>query len=204
VIALFAALAAYIIGGFPTGVLVSRLLLGSDVRAFGSGNPGAVNVWRTFGIKWGLAVVAVDIGKGYLAVTALAPLAGDGGWAGYPAFLGLLAVAGHIWSPFTRFRGGKGVGAAAGAALGLHPLIAGVIIAVWLTMALLTKYSSVASLSAAICYPAAVYHLNAPSYFEMAAAMLLPAMLIWTHRDNLRRLRAGSELKIGRGGGVGH
>ena len=197
--ALIAAFAAYLMGGIPTGVAVSRYVLGRDVRAFGSGNPGAVNVWRVFGLKWGLLVVFVDIGKGYLAVKLLPHFAGDAIWAGYPSFLGLLAVAGHIWSPFTHFRGGKGVGTAVGAALALHPAAAGAAIAVWLLVVSITRYSSVASLTASWLYPAAVYFANDPSRAELVTALLIPAILVWTHRQNLQRLRAGQELKIGEG-----
>lgn len=197
--ALLAAFTAYLMGGIPTGVAVSRHILGKDVRGFGSGNPGAVNVWRVFGLRWGLLVVAVDVGKGYLAVKYLTPIAGDGLWVGYPAFLGILAVAGHIWSPFTGFRGGKGVGTAAGAAIALHPLAAGVATIVWLIVAGVTRYSSVASLTAGCIYPAAVYLTDDASGAEIALALTIPAILLWTHRDNLQRLREGSELKIGEG-----
>lgn len=195
--ALFSAFAAYLLGGIPTGVAVSKHLLGRDVRDFGSGNPGAVNVWRVFGLKWGLFVVAVDIGKGYLAVKLLPQLAGESAWPGFASFLGLMAVAGHIWSPFTRFRGGKGVGTAAGAALALHPSAALTAIAVWVLVASITRYASVAAMTAACLYPAAVFWINDATRGQIVAALIIPTIVFWTHRENLHRLKDGNELKIG-------
>jgi len=196
--ALLTAIAAYLIGGFATGVLVSRYLLGRDVRDFGSGNPGAVNVWRVFGLRWGLMVVAVDVGKGYLAVALLPMFAGANVWDGYPSFLGLLAVAGHIWSPFTGFRGGKGVGTVAGVALALYPYAAALAVTIWCLVALATKYSSVASLTAGWIFPLLVLSTNHVSNADLITVFLVPVILTWTHRDNLHRLRVGKELKIGR------
>jgi len=195
--AFLAAFVAYLMGGIPTGVMVSRYLLGKDIREFGSQNPGAVNVWRVFGLKWGLLVVAVDVGKGYFAVKLLPQFVGDAAWIGFASFIGLLAVAGHIWSPFTQLRGGKGVGTAAGVALALYPIAAGVAILTWLIVVSVTKYSSVASLVAGWIYPTALYYYTHPSRPELASALLIPAILVWTHRQNLQRLREGTELKIG-------
>jgi len=195
--AFIAAFIAYLMGGIPTGVVVSRYLLGRDVRDFGSRNPGAVNIWRVFGLKWGLLVVFVDIGKGYLAVKLLPQFAGQGVWIGFSSFIGLLAVAGHIWSPFTSLRGGKGVGTAAGAALALYPIAAGIAIVTWVIVVSVTRYSSVASLVSGWIYPTALYYYAHPARPELATALLIPAILVWTHRQNLQRLREGSELKIG-------
>ncbi len=196
--AILVAILAYLLGGFPTGVLLSRFLLGRDVRDFGSHNPGAVNVWRIFGLKWGLAVVAVDFGKGYIAAKYFPLLGGENVWSDYPSFLGLFAVAGHIWSPFTGFRGGKGVGTIAGVALAVHPLAAVLSLSVWGVMALATKYSSVASLSAGGCFPLLVWWGGNVTRAELFAVCFVPIILILTHLENLKRLWIGTELKIGR------
>jgi len=195
--ALLAAIAAYLMGGFPTGVLVSRTLLGRDVRDFGSHNPGAVNVWRVFGLNWGFVVVAVDLGKGFIAAAYLPMLAGANVWSGYATFLGFLAVAGHIWSPFTGFRGGKGVGTIAGVALALHPMAAAWAIVAWCVIVLTTRYPSVASLSAGMVFPIIVWWGNGVTQAEMLGVVFVPLILLCTHFENLQRLWDGKELKIG-------
>lgn len=194
---LLAGIAAYLIGGFPTGVLVSRHLLGRDVRDFGSHNPGAVNVWRVFGLRWGLIVISADIGKGYLAVYLLPMLVGVGGWDGYASFIGVIAVAGHIWSPFTGFRGGKGVGTLAGVVWALHPFAVAWAALIWCVVAMTTRYSSVASLTAGWMLPIIVLWTKEISRSELMMLLIVPLILVWTHRENLHRLRKGNELKIG-------
>ncbi len=189
--------AAYLLGAFPTGVLISRLVHDRDIRRFGSGNIGATNIWRVFGFRWGLLVVTVDVGKGCVAAGLLPGWFNVGSVSGYAALLGLVAVAGHIWSPFIRFRGGKGIGAAFGSILALYPVAALVCLGVWVLIMALTRYASVASLTAAVCYPATLYWSEGPSGGELAVGMALPLLLLFTHRRNLQRLIRKEELKIG-------
>jgi len=191
-------LAAYLAGGFPTGVIVSRYLLGKDVRDFGSHNPGAVNVWRVFGLWWGFLVVFFDIGKGYLATAYLPVIAGNAAWSGFPALLGFLAVAGHIWSPYTGYRGGKGVGTIAGVALALHPSLALWAISIWCIVALTTRYSSLASLTASTAFPLLVWWKGDATLTELVTLFFIPIIVVLTHRTNISRLLAGRELKIGK------
>ena len=170
------------------------------MREFGSGNPGAVNIWRVFGLGYGLLVVVVDVSKGYFAAEILPDLFVKDITTAFAAFLGILAVCGHIWSPFTRFRGGKGVGAAFGAALAVYPIAAGIAIAIWIIVMLLTRYASVSSLMAAACYSVIIFWKYDPSSIEISVSILMIVLLIYTHRTNLQRLRHGSELKIGGNG----
>jgi len=187
-------------GGFPTGVLVSRWILGRDIREFGSGNPGAMNIWRIFGLRWGLIVVVIDVGKGWIAARYAPQIADVTDLAGLSAMCGMLAVIGHIWSPFTRFRGGKGIGAAWGAGLALHPVSALLCLTIWLGLIITTRYASVASLTAAVCWPAALWWRENLDKTELVLSLLLPALLIYSHRANLHRLLKGCELKVGRAG----
>jgi len=189
-------LLAYLIGSFPTGVLVSKVILGRDVREFGSGNPGAVNVWRVFGLGWGLFVVTFDAGKGFLAVLLTESLTG-GNWETLPTWGGLAAVIGHIWSPFTRFRGGKGAGVAWGMGLAVMPFAALIALGLWLVVAALTRYASVAALSAVLFYSGQALVFGSGQLKDKSAWMILPILLTWTHRSNLRRLLERRELRIG-------
>lgn len=189
-------LGSFLLGAIPTGVMLSRTVLGRDIREFGSHNPGAVNVWRTFGIGWGLLVVAIDIGKGVVAARYLPLLAGVE--VIHPVACGFLAVLGHIWSPFTGMKGGKGVGTACGAMAGIYPLAGGICILLWLAIASVTKYSSVASMVSGAIYPFVLHHFYHPSTVDFAFAIMLPLLLLWTHRENIRRLLDGTELKMER------
>ncbi len=189
-------LAAYLAGGFPTGVIAGRLLHHRDIREFGSRNPGAINVWRTFGLGCGMIVVMVDIGKGFFA-TYLLPRLSGGESMRFTLILGLIAVGGHIWSPWLRLRGGKGVATAFGAVAALYPLGVLVSVGVWVVSLALTRYASVASLTAAFFTPAAVHWIYHPAPAEMILIIALPFLLTYTHRGNLQRLWSGEELKVG-------
>ncbi len=189
---------AYLIGGFPTGVLISRYIFKKDVRTLGSGNPGAINVWRVFGIGYGLIVVSVDIGKGYIAAGVLPELFYNDAPPAFAFTHGILAVCGHIWSPFTFFRGGKGVGSAFGSAVALYPIAAFASIGLWMVIVLISRMASIASLSATICFPLTVFWIYDPTLFELLIALLLVLVLVYSHRSNLYRLIHGEELKVGR------
>jgi glycerol-3-phosphate acyltransferase PlsY len=185
--------AAYLVGSVSTAVVTTRLMGLADPRSQGSGNPGATNVLRYGG--WGAAAVTLvgDALKGYLPVAA-------GVWlAVTPAVLGATALAaflGHLYPVFFGFRGGKGVATALGVLLGLAWPIAAAALATWVAVALVTRYSSLAALSAAALAPLYTAWLLADPAL-VAASGVMTLLLYWRHRENIRRLLQGAEPRIG-------
>ncbi|MFQ5677973.1 MAG: glycerol-3-phosphate 1-O-acyltransferase PlsY [Gemmatimonadota bacterium] len=186
--------AAYLIGAFPTSYLCGRLH-GADLRKKGSGNLGATNVYRLFGLRSAMLVVTLDVAKGFFPVWFFPLWDGrtEGEWG---LLYGFLAISGHIWPIFTRFRGGKGVATAAGVLLALAPLAVLVGSLVWLGLALITRFASLASLAAAALVPLVAWVAAAPPSTVLFALLL--AFLVWmTHRPNIQRLLRHEELRLG-------
>ncbi len=196
---------AYLLGSVPTSIIIGKVWRGIDIREHGSGNAGGTNVFRVLGWKPGVLVMAVDVLKGFIAAFWLPSwIAPD--FSQMP-FLqlgaGLAAVFGHIWTIFAGFRGGKGVGAAAGMLLALFPQAALYCFIVFAVVLLATRIVSISSISAAIALPAVLsifrYLLDKnvplPLYvFSFFAA----ALIIFTHRSNIQRLLNGTENRFGR------
>jgi acyl phosphate:glycerol-3-phosphate acyltransferase len=185
---------AYLLGSVPFAVLSSRLFGLADPRTYGSGNPGATNVLRT-GHKAAAAVTLIgDAGKGALAVflASLLPQASPT----LLAVAGLLAFIGHLFPVFLRFRGGKGVATALGVILAFAPWLGLAVAGVWASVALITRYSSLAALTAAAAAPLLALWL-APSMPMVAALSGMSALLFWRHAPNIQRLLAGTEGRIG-------
>jgi acyl phosphate:glycerol-3-phosphate acyltransferase len=182
----------YLLGSVPFGLLLARAGGKGDIRSIGSGNIGATNVLRT-GSKWlAAATLLLDGAKGFLAVwlawrylPAAAPLAALG------------AVVGHCFPVWLGFRGGKGVATALGVCLGLAWPIGLAYAAVWLAMMGLTRISSVGGMSAALAAPAAAALTGRLELVPVLAAIAL--IVVWLHRENIARLRAGSEPRVGSG-----
>lgn len=200
---LLVALVGYLVGGIPTAYLAGRLR-GIDIRRHGSGNVGGTNALRVLGWKLGLPVMALDVGKGYL-VTAFLPRLPLG--RGEPVSLalaaGLGAFLGHVFSPYLRFRGGKGVATGAGVVLALAPLPAALSVAVFVLVVFGTGIVSLGSLSAAVTFPVGAFLLdryaNHPISVEVRAlAVGLAVLVFFTHRSNLRRLATGRENRFRR------
>jgi glycerol-3-phosphate acyltransferase PlsY len=187
------ALLGYLFGSVPFAVLVSRAFGLADPRSFGSGNPGATNVLRTGNKAAALLTLVGDALKGWLAMLLAAVLgAGDGGVAA----AGIAAFLGHVFPVFLKFRGGKGVATALGVLAGFSGLLAAAAAAVWLVVALVSRYSSLASVVTAIAAPLAAWLLLGRA--DTAAAIAtMSALLVWRHRTNLQRLRDGTESRIG-------
>lgn len=187
------ALLGYLLGSVPFAVLVSRAFGLADPRSFGSGNPGATNVLRTGNKAAALLTLVGDALKGWLAMLLAAVLgAGDGGVAA----AGIAAFLGHVFPVFLKFRGGKGVATALGVLAGFSGLLAAAAAAVWLVVALVSRYSSLASVVTAIAAPLAAWLLLGRA--DTAAAIAtMSALLVWRHRTNLQRLRDGTESRIG-------
>lgn len=185
---------AYLLGSLSSAVLVCRALGQPDPRLSGSGNPGATNVLRQVGKGAAAATLAGDLLKGLLPV-ALARLAE----APDPvvAATGLAAFLGHLYPVFFQFRGGKGVATFIGVLLGTLWPVAAVFAACWLLVAALFRYSSLAALSASVASLPAAWWLAAPAPVLLALGVMV-LLLLWRHQDNIRRLLAGTESRIGR------
>jgi acyl phosphate:glycerol-3-phosphate acyltransferase len=182
---------AFALGSFPTGLVVGRAR-GVDVRKVGSGNIGATNVARALGKKWAIFVLIADALKGYLPVFAalrlhMSPLV--------VAAAGLAAVLGHMFSIFLKGKGGKGVATSLGAALALSPIAALASAAVWLLVYLAFRISSIGSLIALVAFPIAMYLLGDRQLPHFIFAIVVAVVVTARHKDNLRRLIRGEELK---------
>jgi len=186
---------AYLLGTFPSALLVARLG-GRDVLAEGSGNPGASNVARLMGWKAGLVVLVADFAKGAIASGVGLVLAGRGG-----AFaLGIAAVLGHMFPVTRRFKGGKGVATAGGMLVVLYPVIVLILAIVWFLVARVLKLASVASLLGAVLFPVLVA-VAGYGTGEVVVITALAVVVIARHAGNLRRLVQGRELRTGDGDG---
>ncbi|WP_164157887.1 glycerol-3-phosphate 1-O-acyltransferase PlsY [Sandarakinorhabdus rubra] len=185
-----ALLIGYLLGSIPFGLLLTRAI-GIDIRQVGSGNIGTTNVLRTGNKGLAAATLLLDAGKGAAAVLIGRELGGDmaGILAGTAAFLG------HLFPVWLKFRGGKGVATILGITLAAAPLAGIIALAVWLGGALATRYSSVGGMLAALSCAGAGWALAGPAWGVHLAGMA--ALLIIMHRDNIARLRAGTESKIG-------
>ncbi len=187
------ALAGYLIGSLSFAVIVSRLFGLADPRSYGSGNPGATNVLRSGHKGAAILTLLFDALKAYVPVLVARHLGLDETTV---MLVGLGAFIGHLWPVFFRFEGGKGVATAAGALLAYDPVMGGLSLGVWLLMAVMFRYSSLASLSAALAAP--VIQVALHGLGPMAwGIVLMSALLIWRHAANIRKLLAGQESKIG-------
>lgn len=181
-------------GAVPVGVLVTRAFGGGDIRRHGSGNIGATNVLRTIGRLASVLTLAGDVAKGYLAVLIGGTVLGGGTLA--TAACGVIAVIGNCWPVYLGFRGGKGVATGLGALLRLMPIAtlgAGV---VWLALVAGSRYVSLGSVAAAVSVPLLALALAYPRP-SIAAAALIALIVIVRHRENLARLRSGTERRLG-------
>jgi glycerol-3-phosphate acyltransferase PlsY len=189
-----AALAAYAIGAIPVGFLVGRAFGIGDIRRHGSGNIGMTNVLRTAGKLPAILTLVGDVAKGALAVVAGGAL--GGGEPAATAAAAVAAVAGNCWSVFLGFRGGKGVATGLGAMLWLVPLAMVPAVIVFLVVTLTTRYVSLGSLLSAIGVPLAALALGYPG-LAVAAAAVTALIVVVRHRENIDRLRLGTERRVG-------
>jgi glycerol-3-phosphate acyltransferase PlsY len=199
-------LIGYLFGSFPAGYFAGRLA-GVDVRRVGSGNIGATNVLRVLGKKWGYPVFAIDALKGFAAVRAAFFLVrywdGAKPYGEYLAILAaMMAVAGHTFPVWLRFKGGKGVATSAGALIGLMPLAVPLVFLVWVVVFETTRYVSLASIIAAISLPIVAGLLAHWKFVDTAAliyfSLLITLLVLWRHRSNFSRLLKGTEQRFTR------
>ena len=191
--AVLAALAiGYLLGSIPFGLLLTRMSGRGDIRAIGSGNIGATNVLRTGSKKLAAATLLGDALKGTVAVIVGGALAGSDGaiMGGFAAFIG------HLFPVWLKFRGGKGVATYVGITLGLYWPAFLVFAATWLGAAAITRHSSVGALSASVVTTVAFFFFGHPQF---GVLFVLITLLLWMrHAENIRRLAAGTESKIGK------
>lgn len=208
-------LLSYIVGSIPTSIIATKFAKAGDIRTFGSGNAGGTNVLRMLGWKIGLAVILFDLFKGVVATYYIPQIFWDPNplpfnnatpFADYTVvqiLCGVVAVFGHIWTLFAGFKGGKGVATGAGMVLGLAPVEFIVALLVFILVFVSWRYVSLGSISAAMAIPVTMfvreniflvdirgYHTLV--YFAIGVSLLI----IFTHRENIKRLLAGTENKL--------
>ena len=198
--ALAAVVASYLIGSLSFAVIVSRMMGLQDPRTYGSQNPGATNVLRSGSKAAAVLTLLLDAVKGWLPVFLVQRLPGMDLDAVIAA-CALAAFAGHVWPVFFRFKGGKGVATAAGVLFGVDPWLGLATMATWLIVAFFSRYSSLAAVAAAVFAPA-YYLLGAKVVWSGAPIIALAmgamsAVLLYRHKDNIARLMAGKESRIG-------
>lgn len=198
-IALIVAL-SYLAGSIPTSIIIGKLFLGKDPREMGSGNAGGTNAFRVFGWKVGVPTILIDVGKGAAATLfiSLLPAPSSLPHELVQIIAGAAAVAGHIWTVFAGFRGGKGVGTAAGMIAALYPAALLAAFLVFAVVLLLSGIVSLSSLSAALAFPFILLALNALGLTNAPPILLwfslpLVALIFFTHRSNMKRLLSGTE-----------
>ncbi len=190
--------AAYIIGSIPMGFLIGKLFFKSDIRTSGSGNIGATNALRSFGVVTGIIVLLLDAAKGYFAVYIAKAMLPD--VIPIIVFTGAMVVIGHVFSLFLRFRGGKGVATAAGVFLALSPVPLLVALLVFILMTSLTRYVSVGSIVGAISFQIFTILQNllqkSSDVFLVLFTTLIVLLIVLKHQSNLSKLLDGNENKI--------
>jgi glycerol-3-phosphate acyltransferase PlsY len=195
-------LAAYLVGSLSFAVIVSRVMGLDDPRTYGSQNPGATNVLRSGNKAAAIATLLFDALKGYLPVLLVKVFGPDFGLDDFAvAWVAIAAFIGHLWPVFFGFKGGKGVATAAGILFGVEPLLGLATLGTWLIVALFFRYSSLAALAASLFAPA--YYLFGDnlawqtSEAELLAVLVMSALLLMRHKENIKRLVMGQETKIG-------
>jgi len=197
-----AVIAAYLIGSLSFAVIVSRAFGLADPRSYGSKNPGATNVLRSGNKAAAVVTLILDALKGVVPVLLVKSYGNDWGLGDWTlAGAGLAAFLGHLYPVFFRFQGGKGVATAAGVLLALEPWLGVATLATWVIVALFFRYSSLASIVAAVFAPAyylfgsgVAWSVSRPVMLAIAA---MGVLLLWRHRENINRLIAGKESRLG-------
>jgi acyl phosphate:glycerol-3-phosphate acyltransferase len=199
-----ALLAAYLFGSIPTAVWIGQAFYGIDVREYGSGNAGATNTFRVLGKKAGLAVMILDILKGFTA-TNLAYLIGlsvtgphsSVQFANYQLALGITAVMGHLFPIFAGFRGGKGIATLFGMILAVHFPAAMLCVLVFVTVLLISKYVSLSSILSGFTFPLSIiFVFQSPIRSVVLYGMCICVLILVTHQKNIERLLKGKESKV--------
>jgi len=186
-----AVVAAYLIGGIPFGLIVVKLTTGADVRESGSGNIGATNVLRTTGLAAGILTLFLDAAKAWFAVWLADRL--SGGSELWMSLAALAALAGHAWSIWLRFKGGKAVASFVGAYAYLTPLPLVAVVLLFVLVVAWTRYLSLGSIIAAGLFPIGCWMILHPGWPVLVSSVGAAAIIIDRHRGNITRIRAGEE-----------
>jgi len=183
---------SYIVGSISFAYFISRKFYSTDIRKYGSGNPGSTNVLRVLGPKPALIVFAADLLKGLIMVTVGKAIGGEN-----LALLSALAVViGHDWSIFLQFKGGKGIATSFGVIIALFPKVALWLFIVGISVIFLSRYVSLGSISAAIALPIVLIIYKYPAS-HIIVGLILGIIAVYRHKDNIERLLAGKENKLG-------
>ncbi|MCB9210136.1 MAG: glycerol-3-phosphate 1-O-acyltransferase PlsY [Ignavibacteriales bacterium] len=210
---LFIIILSYLVGSIPVSIILTKLVKGVDVRDFGSGNAGGTNVSRVLGKKYGILTIILDAMKGVIAVVFISRLYfGNFPFPNTTPFddftliqiiAGITAVIGHIWTIFAGFKGGKGIATGLGVLVSIVTLDLLLALGVFFVVMYISKYISLASISAAVSVPIImvvrenIFGVNIPSYHTLLPFVIgLALLIIYTHRANLERLLSGNENKI--------
>ena len=181
---------AYLLGSIPSGVWIGKLLYKKDIRDYGSGNTGATNTFRILGPKAGTIALIGDVLKGTIAT--LIPI-----WFNtdiHPIFIGVFAIIGHVFPLYIKFKGGKAVATSAGVALALHPIFLLIFLGVFLLILFTTSMVSVSSMLAVSLAAVGTLFLNDPVF--SIAIWVIAILIVYLHRENIKRLRTGTESKV--------
>jgi glycerol-3-phosphate acyltransferase PlsY len=190
-------ISAFLIGAIPFSVIISKFIFKKDVRKSGSGNPGATNVLRTLGPAAGAFVLVLDMGKGFGAVYLSQFISSqfmDEHLA--EVIAGLLAILGHIYSPFLKFKGGKGVATTFGVILALQPIIGLAMAGIFIIIVAISKYVSLGSILSVCAYPILIFLFGFLDINMLAFALVILLLVVYNHRDNIKRLMRGEENRI--------
>ena len=179
-------LSSFLLGSIPNAYLIAKIFYGIDIRHCGSGNLGATNVWRVVGKIPGGITFLLDVLKGFLPVFISRKMFSEPSLI-VPMLTGFCAVAGHIWTPFLKFRGGKGVATGYGVFLGLTPLSAIFSLIVFSTVLAITKYVSLGSMIAVISLPIFLYFLKEPIITKYVS-VILAIIIVWRHKSNIKKI----------------
>ena len=197
---IIAAVVSYLIGSIPTSVWVGKIFYGVDVREQGSGNAGATNTFRVLGAKAAIPVFIIDVLKAYFAsklVVFFPCLPYTPTYVNLQLLFGMLAVIGHIFPLYASFKGGKGVASLLGVTLAISPISAGLALAVFIVVLLLTHYVSLGSMIAGCSYPIFVLFVERTAIVSLQVfSVIFTVLLLVTHRKNIVRLRDGEEKKM--------
>lgn len=192
---------AYLLGSIPTAVIVGKVFYGLDIRTVGSGNAGATNTIRTLGLKAGIPVLLFDVFKSFVAVQLYLILSNSAFTPNqleiYKIALGSAAVFGHVFPVFASFRGGKGVATIVGMLIALYPITFLVILGCFILMMVFTRIVSISSIVCSILFPVIVIFVFNENRFPLIILAVAVAIFIpYTHRENIKRLLAGTEKKF--------